>query len=54
MAESDKKQSEDQWLQIWEPTPEVKTVADKILEIFSDNSLTEDEQKAKVYQLIKD
>lgn len=52
--EPEKKELEDQWLRTWEPTPEVKAIGDKIVEIFSDESLTEEEQKAKVYELIKD
>lgn len=53
MAEPQKKEDEDQWLRTWEPTPEVKAVADKITEILNDDSLTEKEQSAKVYELIK-
>lgn len=54
MSEAEKRELENIWLQTWEPTPEVKQIADKIVEIFSDDSLTEEEQKAKVYELIKD
>jgi hypothetical protein len=52
MTEPDKKALEDQWLRTWEPTPEVKAIADKVLEVLNDDSLTESEQSAKVYMLI--
>jgi hypothetical protein len=54
MSEPEKRELENIWLQTWKPTREVKQIADKIVEIFSDDSLTEEEQKAKVYELIKD
>jgi hypothetical protein len=53
MAERQKKEDEDQWLRTWEPTPEVSAIADKINLILNDDSLTEEEQSAKVYELIK-
>ncbi len=54
MAEPEKRELENIWLQTWEPTPEVNTVADKITEILNDGSLTDAEQRAKIYELIKD
>ena len=54
MPEPEKKELEDQWLRTWEPTPKVNAVAEKITEILNDDSLTDAEQSAKIYGLIKD
>jgi hypothetical protein len=54
MAEPEKQELENIWLQTWQPTPEVNAVADKITEILNDGSLTDAEQSAKIYELIKD
>ena len=53
MSEPDKKAFEDQWLQTWEPTPEVEAIASQILEILDDPTLSEQEQFDKIYAVIK-
>ena len=54
MAEPEKRELENIWLQTWEPTLKDNAVAEKITEILNDDSLTNAEQSAKIYELIKD